>query len=303
MTTNVPQNNNDNGAAIVAGPQARLNFLKTFLDERQKSIAPVLPKHLTAERLVKIAASAASRNPELLDCTPVSILVCLIDCGTLGLEPATPLGHAHLVPFMNNQAHQRESQLVIGYKGMIQLAHWSGEVADVYAHEVCKNDYFKYRLGTNRELLHEPTMDDRGEIVAFYAVVEYLSGAKGFAVMSKRQVDQIREFSASSKNAKSPWTTAYDQMGCKTAVRRMMKMVPMSPEKPLARGLAVDEAHEWGRRSNPLADMGFLDEPQIIDSPADAQVVTPSSPDASKSRGDALADKLAGKAGGGSPAS
>lgn len=294
MTTQTPQSqtndNGNNGAPEekITVAQRRMKTLKEYLGDHTGAIQKMLPKHLTAERLTKITTSAASRTPDLLECTPASILVALIDCGTLGLEPNTPMGLAYLIPFRNNDKGGRfECQLIVGYKGYIQLAHWSGEVGAVWAHEVCEKDFCKVKLGSAKIIEHElPMIGERGKEIGFYACVKYLHGTVDFAYLSKLEVDQVRA-KAPGKNSKA-WVESYNEMAKKTAVRRLMKLVPMSPEKPLARALAVEDAHETGTRSSgELNDLGFLDDREIVEAPVD-------DPTPTASRGDALADKLGG---------
>ena len=49
-------------------------------------IGMVLPKHLTPDRMVRIALSAASREPKLLQCTPGSIGLSLMKAAEFGVE-------------------------------------------------------------------------------------------------------------------------------------------------------------------------------------------------------------------------
>lgn len=287
MTTT---NGNGNGQsqAIVKGPQARLNTLKALFDKAKPNIAAVLPKHLTPERLIKIATSAASRNPDLLDCTPESVLLAVVQAGTLGLEPNTPLHHCALVPFKNKHTGKKEAQLVVEYRGLCQLAYNSGDVESIFAHEICANDAWDLELGTNKRLFHKPCVTgDRGDIIMFYAVVKFKRGGTDFAYMTKGQVDAVR---AASPGANSDaWVNHYVEMGKKTVIRRMSKTTPMSQDKTFAKALDIDARAESGEGQD------YSDIVDVIGEVTDAGDVPEAKP-SETSRTDAARERLTAKA-------
>ncbi|MDK4605734.1 recombinase RecT, partial [Kingella kingae] len=65
-----------------------------------------LPKHLTADRLARIATTEIRRVPALGTCSPESFLGAIMQCGQLGLEPSNGLGQAYLIPFGNGKDKQ-----------------------------------------------------------------------------------------------------------------------------------------------------------------------------------------------------
>src|SRR5581483_7497984 len=121
-----------------------------------------LPRHLTAERLLRVAMTAVQNTPKLLECDRTSLYAAVMTCAQLGLEPDGVLGQAYLVPFAGRV------QFIPGYKGLITLARNSGDVVSISAHEVCKNDRFFYSFGLNERCEHVPADGDRGEVTHFY---------------------------------------------------------------------------------------------------------------------------------------
>ena len=108
------------------------------------------------------------------------------------------LGHAYLVPFntkrkdANGQERWVNSvQVIIGYKGLIDLARRSGQIVSIAAHEVCENDHFELVYGLDEKLNHTPAMGERGQVVGFYAVAKLKDGGHCFEFMSTHQVEQI----------------------------------------------------------------------------------------------------------------
>lgn len=110
--------------------------LKDYVKQYENQFAKALPKVITPERFTRIALTALTQTPKLQDCSPSSFMGALLTAAQLGLEPNTPLGQAYLIPYGSR------CQFQIGYKGMMDLAHRSGEVKNIDAHIVYANDEF-----------------------------------------------------------------------------------------------------------------------------------------------------------------
>ena len=234
-------------------PASVLSF-PVMLEQFKGEIARALPRHLSPERMARIALTAFRLNPKLAEADPRSVFAAVIQSSQLGLEVGL-MGEAHLVPFGS------QCQLVPGYQGLVKLARNSGLVQDIYGHEVRVNDKFDIVLGLNRSLMHDPLKkngfpaadEERGAIVGFYAVAVFKDGTRTFHALSKEQVEQVRDDSRGYQMARklrkeSPWDTHFVAMGLKTVIRRLCKLLPKSPE--LAMALAMDELHERGVTQN-----------------------------------------------------
>lgn len=231
MATN-GNGNNGNGQAIQKAPQS----FKEYLELRKQALQGVLPRHLTPERVVKVALVAYNKTPKLRECTMESLFLAIMQAAELGLEPGGALGHAYLVPYKD------QCQLIPGYRGLIELARRSGEIESIEAHVVHERDKFTLRFGLNAALDHEPHLEgDPGEMRFVYAVAKLKGGATQFEVMTKDQVDKIKSRSRASNNG--PWVTDYEEMARKTVVRRLIKYLPLSTERaePLAKALELED--------------------------------------------------------------
>src|SRR5690348_17313747 len=60
--------------------------LRDLLEKRRELIADVLPKHMTPERLIKLATVATARDPILARATALSIVNAVIKAAELGLD-------------------------------------------------------------------------------------------------------------------------------------------------------------------------------------------------------------------------
>ena len=250
--------------------------VRGLIERCRGQIAMALPKHMTPERMMRVCNTAIQKTPALLDCEPRSLMGAIIQSSQLSLEPDGVLGHAYLIPFNNRKTGRIECQFIAGYKGLIELSRRSGQISTVYAHAVHANDEFRYTLGLDPTLIHKPTSGEPGDLIAVYAVCHLRDGGKQFEVLQRREIDAIRSQSKASNSG--PWVTHYDEMAKKTALRRLCKLLPTSPE--LARAAALDELAE---ASQPQ-DLGFL-APAEIPGDDSATVVDAESDD--QDRGDA----------------
>ncbi len=229
--------------AVVPTPTERMATLKDALDKARPSLAMVLPKHLTPERLIKIALVAASRNPVLLQCSQTSILQAVMQAAELGLEPSGVLGSAYLVPFRNRKTGQYEATLIPGYRGLIELALRSESVLRIEARVVRDGDTFELCYGTEPSLIHKPDfLESDGGMIGVYAVAYLKEGPPQVEYMTKGQVDAIRVRSRSANEG--PWVSDYEEMARKTVVRRLCKYLPASAG--LNRALEAESEAEAG---------------------------------------------------------
>ena len=187
----------------------------------KKQIKTALPKHITVDKFVRVALTAINKTPKLGECTRESLLGCLMDLAQLGLEPDNR--QAFLIPYGD------KATLIISYKGLVELARRSGEIADIHSDTVCENDFFEYSFGNDSKLVHKPAITKRGSVIAAYSYVRLKDGTSSFEVMNREEVDDIRKRSKASQAG--PWVTDFSEMSKKTVFRRHSKWLPVSSEK------------------------------------------------------------------------
>ena len=231
-------------ADLVARAQPREGrTIAELLVRMEPELAKVLPAAITPERFARIVTTELRRTPALLECSPASVLGCLMLTAQLGLEPG-PLGHVYLVPYKG------ECTFVIGYRGFVSLAYRSGLLRSISARTVYAGDGFEYQEGTSPKLTHKPAEpDERGDVRAYYAVALLTTGGKPFCVMYPPDIEARRARSELGRKQRGPWATDYDAMARKTCVRELAKSLPMT--EPVGVALAADDqpahfpADEW----------------------------------------------------------
>lgn len=206
-------------------------------------IAATLPNGMSHERFQVVVLQALSRNPDLLDCEASSVILSVLEAAQLGLEPTGSLSRAWLIPYKDKDSPRPRAQLMIGVRGYEDLARRSGEIADVWSRVVYQGDDFEVVYGTEDTITHRPKLEtiDPTAITHVYAVAKFRDGRQRFEVMTKADVDRIRS-RAKAKNF-GPWVTDYAEMARKTAVRRLIKTLPLTIEAIAA--IEHDEEREF----------------------------------------------------------
>ena len=235
----------------------------SLIDKMKPQMALALPKHINAERMARIVLTEIRRVPKLADCGRDSLLGAVMTCSQLGLEPGNGLGHAYLLPFDKRQKVNgswqtvgTDCQLIIGYRGMIDLARRSGQIVSLSARAVYERDRFAYRYGLDETIEHVPADGDRGDKLVFvYAVAKLRDGGVQFEVMSRAEVEKVR--AGSKAKDSGPWSTHFEEMAKKTVIRRLFKYLPVSIE--MQRAVTLDEQ----------ADAGVAQDHNVIDMASD----------------------------------
>lgn len=235
------------------------------------SLAAALPSHMKAERMIRIALTALRKNPKLGQCDLKSFIGCIMQAAQLGLEPDGLLGEAYLIPY------GQEAQLVVGYKGLLKLARQSGLISTITARAVHAHDRFVFEFGVHERLEHTPTQAaEHGELTWVYAIARMRDTGVQVDVMSRADVEKIRDKSQGYQSAKkykkdSPWDTHFDEMAKKTVLRRLCKLLPSSIE--LQRAVALDEMADAGvgqGMSDALAIEG-IEIPELDEAPIEGR--------------------------------
>lgn len=216
------------------------NPVKRWVEDAkfQEQIARALPSHVTTQRFIRSALTSLNKTPKLLDCTVESVTGCLLQCAQYGIEPDGR--RAHLIPY------GKTCTLVIDYKGLVELALRSQLVSYIHADVVRDGDVFEYSMGEVAK--HVPWFLRRDEAkpaepgadYAVYALAKMKGGSVMSIVMSIQEVMEIRDRSQgfrafkAGKIQENPWDennwVSEQEMIKKTAIRRLCKLLPLSPE-------------------------------------------------------------------------
>lgn len=195
--------------------------------------AKALPGHISPEKFIRTAQTAVSLTRNIEKVRDMQSL--LAACSKAAADGLILDG--------------REAALVIDYqgradyrpmmRGLLKLAHNSGEIKSLVVETVRENDVFDYApTRADEPIFH--TIDlkaDRGETYAVYALAVMKSGGIVFEVMTVEDVNRIRDRSdawrayKAGKIKSTPWATDWSEMARKTVFRRLSKYLPSSTDR------------------------------------------------------------------------
>lgn len=206
--------------------------------------------------MIRVCITAVQNSPQLLECSPRSIVGCVIQASELQLEMSGPLGQCYMVPYFNKHSGQKEAQFQVGYRGFLSLAWRTGRIQTFASHCVYEGDRFHFQYGTDPKLIHVPAMKPDANIEHVYSILLTRGGGKDFEIMSLEQVKRHRERYSKQKSSNSAWETAFDEMARKTLIRKIAKRAPISVQ--LQKAAVLDEYGEAGIPQGMGLELGAL---------------------------------------------
>jgi recombination protein RecT len=251
----------DDARAIVEKPVVAL------LRKNRGVIETIAKGVLTEERVFRLINAAISRTPELIECSPFSVLNAIVHATYLGLEIAPE--QCYLIPFKNRKdGGKKVCTLVVDFRGKIRIAANADIVFDdpeiVYA-----NDKFKRWTDENgKHFLHEPLENgDRGDWVGAYAVARWQGIAK-ITYMTAAEINEIRDTALARTGKTGPWIDWPLRMAAKTVVHRAFKTLPRptNPEhaNKLQRSQEIDDRNDLGEGLDSVIEGDFEDEKPFL---------------------------------------
>jgi len=206
-------------AVVETKRQNPLVAIKHYIDARDEQFHAALPAHIPVERFKRVVLTAVQNNSDLARVRPSSLFNACIKAAQDGLLPDGREGA--IVPYKD------EAQWMPMIAGLRKKVRNSGEISTWDVQAVYANDRFEFELGDNPYILHQPTLEEKGKIIAVYSIATLKTGEKSRDVMSIPEINKIR---ALSKAKNSPWNNFFDEMAKKTVARRHSKVLPMSTD-------------------------------------------------------------------------
>jgi len=153
------------GIAKADKPTDIFSMLKVWQPEIQRA----LPKHMSVDRMTRIALTEIRKTPALGRCQPLSLFAAVISAAQMGLEIG--MGRCFLVPY------KEECQLIPGWKGMVELANRSGRSA-CWTGAVFEGDKFEYQMGDSPFVRHIPMGEDAPDKITHVYAVGRVKGSE-----------------------------------------------------------------------------------------------------------------------------
>jgi phage RecT family recombinase len=187
-------------------------------NNRKEKLLPFLNNNsLHFEKLARSFAWEINTNDKLKCCSQISMVNAFYKCCEYGLDPASSLGQAWLIPYKGI------IELQIGYRGWLKLLFNNPLVSNVYSYAVYASDEFSYELGMNPNIKHIPSneLKDLDKLIATYGVVKLKSGEAQIKVCFRAEIEESKAASRGSHKPDSPWRNHYEAMALVVPIRKM----------------------------------------------------------------------------------
>ena len=256
----------------------KMTSIGDLLRSNKTEMELALPRHLDADRMIRIALSCIDGNDKLVKCTPASLYRSVMQSSALGLELGGVLGQAYLIPYGTTATFQP------GYRGLCELAIRSGRVSKIWARVVHEGDEFDYSLGSDEWIKHRPTEDiNPGKIRCVYACAKVQGEeSPSITVLLPREVAKRRAASKSQHTSDSPWKHWEEEMWKKTATLSLVKYLPLSPD--LQEASAVGDTEEMGDKAPQVVNVSAVEVAQEALRPSPQAPPPPADPPPSKGK-------------------
>ena len=189
------------------------------LTDKLLSVEKALPKNFNKERFVQNCLAIMNEKPELAKVNKNQVIAGLLKAAYLGLDPLNK--ECYLIPYGNTVQFQTD------YKGEKKFVkrYAIRPIKDIYAKVVRDGDWFEEKVIDGQPSVDfKPVPFNNGEILGAFAVVLYEDGGMEYEVMSKKDINDVRNNYSKAANSKA-WKNSWDEMAKKTVLRRLCKHI------------------------------------------------------------------------------
>lgn len=223
---------------VTSSNKSAVANMQSLLDKMKPQISAAIPKHMSADRVARIAMTVYRSNPAFQKCSPMSFLSSLMTASQLGLEVGI-LGQAYLVPYKD------QCTFVPGWQGLVDLVSRAGR-ATVWTGAVFDGDEFDYALGDRPFVRHRPCgEDDEKKITHVYAIGRV--NGQEWPIIEVWPVAKVRKhLNRYNKVGEKHYAYRHFEMYArKVCLLQVIKYVPKSIE--LISALTAEHESERGR--------------------------------------------------------
>lgn len=313
------------------GVHDKIRAIHELIDLYEPELVRSLPAGVSGRQLIALAKQHLREKPDLLECTPDSLMSSLSRGMLGGFEFGGPRADAYIVPFSvklklpgGKEVWRKVATCMESWRGLVRLVRNTGDmIREPRIFAVYEGEPFDVRTVDYQTVIdHQPdaqnagrVTDDDSKIVAFYAAFFLRSGTVAHW-MPRAEIDAIRDkhsqghATAVKYNNQSIWDKHPKEMAMKTVIRQMISrgMLPVSHDQlrqseraerieAAAESGAVMDAVSWSVLSDDVAtEPAKIDEATTTKTDVVAEAVASQSAVSLDEFRRAIADAVDGKA-------
>jgi len=266
------------------------NKLQLFIrsDAAQQSIEKTIGSR--GQDFTSSLLSVVNNNAMLQNCEPGEVIKAALKAASMRLPIDPNLGFAYIIPYKNGKASKAaghdvyDVQFQIGYKGFIQLALRSGEIAKLNVREVKEGEFTGEDFVSGDptfQMITDPKERAKAPVAGYLAYMKLGTGFEKVLYMTNEDLrDHARKYSQTFKLGYGKWVDDFGPMAKKTVLKLLIsRWAPQSTEQ-LQKAMRIDQAALKGEDDYRYVDNDPSDEPDDNDGstppadPIEGEVVT-----------------------------
>lgn len=216
-----------------------------------------------ANSFVASILTAASNNPKIAECDPMSVISAALTIASLGLSLSPTLGQAGIAPF------GRKATPMIQRKGLVQLALRTNQYRYIHVTPIYEGEVWEVNRLTGQVKL--TGQKKSSNVVGYCAYFQLFSGYEKYLPMSVEEImEHAKKYSRSFDRKAgqfykdSAWDTHFEKMCEKTVLRMLLlNWGPMSAEMQTA----IEVENETGE----VAPQAYDIDAEVIESETQVQ--------------------------------
>lgn len=206
--------------------------IKALVSDRIGRIEAMMPTHIgpwlkqaniSPDVFLASYRLAMAKNPEIARCTPVSLMLALMDSAKIALPPDGK--KAAIVPYKGEATFVPMRDGIVdvmgrsGYHVSAQVIYEGEDDPEILDYDLGSDPFVRFKPPLNR--------DDSAKVIGAFAVVTSKNGnGKWVELCSEKDLVKIRRMSKTDKVRKA-WPGEMDR---KAPLRRVAKFLPSTPE-------------------------------------------------------------------------
>lgn len=193
-------------------------------------------------QFVNNLVALVSNSENLQNCDPQSVMFAGIKATALNLPLDPNLGFAYIVPYNDKVKRKKTAQFQIGYRGLLQLAIRSGQMAAINVTDVRQGELVGEDILTGEIKLKKTANRTEKPVIGYVAYMRLVNGFEKTIYSSRDEVENFAlRFSKQKFDGKlaNVWASDFDAMAKKTVLKALLKYAPLSTE--MAEAISHDE--------------------------------------------------------------
>jgi len=245
-------------------PAQKLTPVTVWQDPKfQEAALAVGGRGYDIDKFKGIGRMMAINNPDIQNCDLKSLTKAVLNCAKFQLYPD---GHyAHILTRNQKGSTYKQAQLIIDYKGLLELLRRNGVTAE--AKLVCENDDIEVTEDDGKgrtKIVHRINYKQpRGEVIFVYSRAVFQRDEErviSYDIMTLDEINAIRSRSPAGRSG--PWVTDFNEMAKKTVIRRHSKILPLD-STTLVNLQMDDDRPQDIQQVNIAASPEFTERPEI----------------------------------------